>query len=104
MATVSPGPTGRQICLAKAKRMGASSSRVGLASTSMLMIATGVEGKSIFDGMGLCPRAANGDDAHADIADAPNESAMTPPALKVGFEVEEEEREGMTSLIDVDVE
>jgi len=56
----------------------------------MLMIATGVEGKSIFDGMELCLRAANKGDADADIADARDESAMTPPTLKVKFEVEEE--------------
>ena len=94
MATVSPGPTWCWVCLAKAKRMGghSSSSRVGLASTSMLMIATGVEGKSIFDGMELCPCAANGGDADADIADARDKLAMTPSALKVEFEVEEEGR------------
>ena len=101
MATVSPGPTGRRVCLAKAKRMGghSSSRRVGLASTCMLMIATGVEGKSILDGMQLCPRAANGGDAGADIADARDESAMTSPALKVEFGVEEEGRR-RTRLID----
>ena len=68
------------------------------------MIATVVEGNSIFVGMELSLRATNGGDAGDDIVDARNESAMTPPALKVGFEVEEGKREGRTSLIDVDVE